>query len=121
MPKPISHRLAGCLMDSRIRSLSAWLEEGVTDDATDAWSNRRNLAAIATRYNDASRHGLAAHSVSGQQILPSRTREGREGSGGIHHDKVKVLARYRSVHESHGTALSEHLLKNRSRHFVWLL
>ena len=97
-------------MDNRSRILSAWLEEGISDDASDRRSDGRNLAAVSSADDDASGHGLAAQSVSGQQVFASRTREGREGSGGIHHDEVKVLARYRSVHESHGTALAEHLL-----------
>ena len=81
MPKPISHRLAGCLMDSRIRSLSAWLEEGVTDDATDAWSNRRNLAAVATANHDACGDGFGGKVVSGQQVLAACTREGGHRCG----------------------------------------
>ena len=47
-------------MDSRNRSLSA-LQEGITDDASDAWSDGRNLPAIATADDDTSGHGLAAH------------------------------------------------------------
>lgn len=46
-------------MDSRNRSQSA-LEEGVTDDASDAWSDGRNLTAVPSADDDASRHGLAA-------------------------------------------------------------
>ena len=86
------------------------LEEGVTDDATDAWSDRRNLAAVPSADNYSSRHGLARHSVSGQQIFASRTREGRKGCGGVDNDEVKVLARDGCVHKFHGTALAEHLL-----------
>ena len=86
------------------------LEEGVTNDATDRRSDRRNLAAVPSADDDASGHGLAAHCVSGQQIFASRTRQGRKSCGGVHHDKVIVLARDGSVHEFHRAALTEHLL-----------
>jgi|APGre2960657373_1045057.scaffolds.fasta_scaffold61814_2 hypothetical protein len=96
-------------MDSRNRSLSA-LQEGVTDDASDRRSDRRNLAAVATADDDASGHGLAAHSVGSQQVLAACTCEGRKGCGRIDYDKVKVCARYGSVNELHRAALTEHLL-----------
>ena len=86
------------------------LEEGVTDDASDRRSDRSNLPAVSSADDNASGNGLAAHSIGSQQVLAACTCQGREGCGGIHHDEVKVLARYRSVHESHGTALTEHLL-----------
>ena len=96
-------------MDSRNRSLSA-LEEGVTDDASDRWSDGSNLAAVATADDYSSRHGLAAQRVRSQQVLAASTCEGREGCGRVDHNEVKVCARYGSVNELHRTALAEHLL-----------
>ena len=96
-------------MDSRNRSQSA-LEEGVTDDASDRWSDGSNLAAVATADDDASGNGLAAHCVGSQQVLAACTCQGREGCGRIDYDEVKVCARYGSVNELHRAALTEHLL-----------
>ena len=86
------------------------LQECISDDRAYRWSDRSNFAAVATADDDASGHGLAAHSIGSQQVLATSTREGREGCGRIDHNEVKVCARYGSVNELHRAALTEHLL-----------